>query len=73
VVISIGTLYGVDTDGEESDGVRYVDIYEVRSGEIERLDIYNDLAVNGISLSHDRRDYANGQRRTHRRAVLASR
>jgi len=47
-VISIGALYGVDNDGNEFDGVRYIDIYEVRDGLIQRLDIYNDLAADGI-------------------------
>jgi len=48
-VISIGTLYGVGNDGVEFEGVRYVDIYEVRDGLISRLDIYNDLAVAGVT------------------------
>lgn len=47
-VVSVGTLYGVDTDGEEFSGVRYVDIYEVENGLIRRLDVYNDLAVEGV-------------------------
>jgi ketosteroid isomerase-like protein len=47
-VVSIGTLYGVDTDGEEFSGVRYVDVYEVEDGLIRRLDVYNDLAVEGV-------------------------
>jgi len=47
-VVSLGTLYGVDADGEEFSGVRYADIYEVRDGLIHRLDIYNDLAVDGV-------------------------
>ncbi len=48
-VISTGTLYGVDNDGLEFEGVRYVDIYEVSDGLISRLDIYNDLAVAGVT------------------------
>lgn len=47
-IVSIGTLYGVDNDGDEFDDVRYVDVYEVRDGEIQRLDIWNDLAVDGV-------------------------
>lgn len=47
-VVSLGTLYGVDSDGEDFDNVRYVDVYEVRDGLIRRLDIYNDLAVDGV-------------------------
>ncbi len=48
-VISTGTLYGVDNDGEEFNGIRYVDIYHVKDGFITQLDIYNDLAVEGIT------------------------
>lgn len=47
-VVSTGTLYGVDNDGREFDGVRYVDVYEVRDGLIQRLEIYNDLADDGV-------------------------
>ena len=47
-VVSIGTLYGVDNDGEEFSDVRYADIYDIEDGEIQRLDIYNDLAVDGV-------------------------
>jgi len=47
-VVSIGTLYGVDNDGAEFDDVRYVDVYEVRDGAIQRLDVWNDLAVDGV-------------------------
>jgi limonene-1,2-epoxide hydrolase len=47
-VVSIGTLYGVDTDGEAFSGVRYVDVYEIEDGLIRRLDVYNDLAAEGV-------------------------
>lgn len=47
-VVSTGTLYGVDNGGDEFDGVRYVDVYEVHDGLIRRLDIYNDLAADGV-------------------------
>ncbi len=47
-VVSIGTLYGVDSAGEEFSGVRYVDVYEVADGLIQRVDIWNDLAVDGV-------------------------
>lgn len=47
-VVSVGTLYGVDDDGERFEDVRYVDVYEVRDGAIRRLDVYNDLAVEGV-------------------------
>ena len=47
-VVSIGTLYGVDNDGDEFHGVRYVDVYEVEGDKIRRLDIWNALAVEGV-------------------------
>ena len=47
-VVSQGTLYGVNNDGERFDGVRYVDIYEVEDDKIIRVDIYNDLAATGV-------------------------
>ncbi|WP_254838899.1 nuclear transport factor 2 family protein [Natronomonas marina] len=47
--ISIGTLYGEDNDGEGFSGVRYVDVYEVDDGLIRRLDIWNDLIVDGVT------------------------
>ena len=47
-VVSQGTLHGVDNDGEPFEGVRYVDVYRVTGGLIRRLDVYNDLAVEGV-------------------------
>lgn len=47
-VVSIGTLHGVDNDGNPFDGVRYVDVYEVDEGKIVRLDIWNDLLEDGV-------------------------
>ncbi|WP_049998891.1 nuclear transport factor 2 family protein [Halococcus sediminicola] len=44
-VVSIGTLSGVDNDGEPFEDVRYVDVYTVVDGRIEQLDIWNDLLV----------------------------
>lgn len=46
--VSIGTLYGLDADGEQFEDVRYVDITRVEDGEIVRLDIYNDSYPEGI-------------------------
>lgn len=46
--VSIGTLYGVDNDGESFEDVRYVDVYEVEDGKIVELDIYNDLLADGV-------------------------
>lgn len=50
-VVSLGTLYGVDNDGDEFEDVRYADIYKVRDGLIRRLDVYNDLAAEGVVRS----------------------
>lgn len=47
-VVSIGTLYGVDNDGASFEDVRYVDVYEVEDGLIQRLDVWNDLAAEGV-------------------------
>jgi ketosteroid isomerase-like protein len=47
-VVSLGTLYGVDTDGDRFEDVRYADVYEVVNGEIVRMDVYNDLAAEGV-------------------------
>lgn len=46
--VSIGTLYGVNADGEPFEDVRYVDICRVQDGEIVRLDIYNDSYPDGV-------------------------
>lgn len=48
VVVSVGTLYGVDNAGEPFEDVRYVDMYELVDGEITRMDVYNDLTVEGV-------------------------
>lgn len=48
IVISVGRLYGVDNDGADFNDVRYVDLYRVIEGKIDRLDIYNDLAAVGV-------------------------
>lgn len=48
VVISQGTLFGVNNDDVSFDGVRFVDIYRVVDGRIRRLDVYNDLAAEGV-------------------------
>lgn len=47
-VVSIGTLYGVGNDGDEFRDVRYVDVCEIDNGKIRRLDIWNDLSVDGV-------------------------
>lgn len=47
-VVSQGTLHGVNNDGERFDGIRYVDVHRVEAGRIRRLDVYNDLAAEGV-------------------------
>lgn len=47
-IVSQGTLYGVDDDGNRFENVRYVDVYRVEDGRIVRVDIYNDLAAEGV-------------------------
>jgi len=46
-IVSIGRLYGVDTDGNSFSDVRYVDVYTLEDGEITRLEIWNDIAAEG--------------------------
>ncbi|MFC5972117.1 nuclear transport factor 2 family protein [Halomarina salina] len=47
-VVCLGTLYGVDSKGERFDGVRFVDVYEVTDGRVERMVVHNDLVVDGV-------------------------
>lgn len=47
-VVSLGTLHGVGSEGEAFEDVRYVDVYEVVDGEVVRMDVYNDLAAEGV-------------------------
>ncbi len=44
VVYSNGTLYGQWPDGSSFSGNRYLDRFEVRSGKITRMDVWNDSA-----------------------------
>jgi limonene-1,2-epoxide hydrolase len=46
--ISVGRLYGVDNRGDQFGDVRYVDVFRVENGRIVRLDIWNDLAEEGV-------------------------
>lgn len=48
VVVSQGTLYGVDKDGNRFEDIRYIDVYRFKDGKIARVDIYNDLADEGV-------------------------
>ena len=47
-VVSQGTLYGLDNDGNQFEDVRYVDVYRIEDGRIARVDIYNDLAAEEV-------------------------
>jgi hypothetical protein len=44
VVYSVGTLYGEWMDGAPFEGNRYVDRFVVRSGQIVKMDVWNDSA-----------------------------
>ncbi len=44
VVYSNGTLYGEWPDGRPFSGNRYLDRFEVRNGQITRMDVWNDSA-----------------------------
>lgn len=44
VVYSNGTLYGEWPDGSSFSGNRYLDRFEVRNGQISRMDVWNDSA-----------------------------
>lgn len=47
-VVSQGTLYGIDNDGDRFEDIRYLDVYRVDDGRIVRVDIYNDLAAERV-------------------------
>ncbi len=47
-VISQGTLYGINNNGDRFEDIRYVDVYVVEDGLISQVDIYNDLAATGV-------------------------
>ncbi|MEM8630338.1 MAG: nuclear transport factor 2 family protein [Pseudomonadota bacterium] len=44
VVYSRGTLSGAWPDGTPFDGIRFIDRFVVRDGQIHRQDVWNDLA-----------------------------
>jgi len=48
VVTSIGTLYGEGIDGAPFEGIRYIDVFTLRNGQIVRQQVWNDLAETGI-------------------------
>ena len=44
-----GTLHGERPDGTPFEGVRFVDRFSVRAGQIERQDVWNDMGEMGLS------------------------
>lgn len=47
-VVSIGTLFGENLHGVRFQGVRYIDVFEVREGAITQQRVWNDLAETGV-------------------------
>ena len=47
-VVQQGLLYGITLKGARFDGIRYVDLFVVRDGHIERQEVYNDVAESGL-------------------------
>ena len=43
-VFCSGTLQGVWPDGQPFEGIRFIDRFEVQSGQLRRQDVWNDLA-----------------------------
>ena len=48
VVYILGTLYGVNKHGVSFEGIRYIDRFVVREGEITQQHVWNDLAESGV-------------------------
>ena len=44
-----GTLYGETPDGVAFDGIRFLDRFEVRAGQITRQEVWNDMAEAGVT------------------------
>ena len=47
-VTSVGTLYGVNLDGEEFHGIRYVDVFIIEDGLITEQMVWNDFCESGV-------------------------
>ena len=47
-VFTLGTLYGVDNEGEKFEGIRFLDVHTVRDGKIVDKVVFNDLSEAGI-------------------------
>jgi len=52
VIITTGTLHGINTYGVAFDGIRFCDRFVVRRGLIVEQHVWNDLAESGV-LDHD--------------------
>lgn len=45
IVTSRGSLYGMNLNGVEFDGIRYVDVFVLEAGRITEQHVWNDLGV----------------------------
>jgi len=48
IVVTTGTLYGENLYGIPFKGIRYIDRFVVRGGQIVRQDVWNDLEISGV-------------------------
>jgi len=48
IVVTTGTLYGENLHGVPFEGIRYIDRFVVREGQIIRQDVWNDLEISGV-------------------------
>ncbi len=48
VVVSTGTLHGINSHGVPFSGIRYIDRFVLRDGKIILQQVWNDLAESGV-------------------------
>jgi hypothetical protein len=48
VVVTTGTLHGVNTQGVPFEGIRFCDRFVIRDGRIAEQHVWNDLAESGV-------------------------
>ncbi len=53
VVVSTGTLFGVNLHGVPFVGVRYVDRFVLRDGLVQEQHVWNDLTLSGVLLAQE--------------------
>ena len=53
VVVSTGTLFGVNLHGVPFAGVRYVDRFVLRDGLVQEQHVWNDLTLSGVLLAQE--------------------